>query len=57
MTAAGLLRYIPHGLRQRQGDRRQYRRQEEIGTPYGPIAGFETLNDQAVTVRDRDTMQ
>jgi hypothetical protein len=33
MTAAGLLRYIPHGLQQRQGDRRQYRRQEEIGTP------------------------
>jgi glycyl-tRNA synthetase len=28
-----------------------------IGTPYCVTVDFDTLNDQAVTVRDRDTMQ
>lgn len=36
---------------------RRYRRQDEIGTPYCVTVDFETLNDQAVTVRDRDTMR
>src|ERR1700757_4695321 len=36
---------------------RRYRRQDEIGTPYCVTVDFETLEDQAVTVRDRDTMQ
>jgi glycyl-tRNA synthetase len=36
---------------------RRYRRQDEIGTPYCVTVDFETLDDQAVTVRDRDTMQ
>ena len=36
---------------------RRYRRQDEIGTPYCVTVDFDTLNDQAVTVRDRDTMQ
>ena len=35
---------------------RRYRRQDEIGTPYCVTIDFETLEDQAVTVRDRDTM-
>ncbi len=35
---------------------KRYRRQDEIGTPYCVTVDFETLNDQAVTVRDRDTM-
>jgi glycyl-tRNA synthetase len=35
---------------------RRYRRQDEIGTPYCVTVDFETLDDQAVTVRDRDTM-
>jgi glycyl-tRNA synthetase len=35
---------------------RRYRRQDEIGTPYCVTVDFETLEDQAVTVRDRDTM-
>ncbi len=35
---------------------RRYRRQDEIGTPYAVTVDFETLDDQAVTVRDRDTM-
>jgi glycyl-tRNA synthetase len=35
---------------------RRYRRQDEIGTPYCVTVDFETLDDQAVTVRDRDSM-
>ena len=36
---------------------RRYRRQDEIGTPYCVTVDFDTLNDQAVTVRDRDSMK
>ena len=36
---------------------RRYRRQDEIGTPYGITVDSQTLEDQTVTVRDRDTMQ
>jgi glycyl-tRNA synthetase len=36
---------------------KRYRRQDEIGTPYCITVDFDTLEDQAVTVRDRDTMQ
>ena len=36
---------------------RRYRRQDEIGTPFCVTVDFDTLEDQAVTVRDRDTMQ
>ena len=35
---------------------RRYRRQDEIGTPYCVTVDFETLEDRAVTIRDRDTM-
>ena len=35
---------------------RRYRRQDEIGTPYCVTIDFQTLDDQAATVRDRDTM-
>ena len=35
---------------------RRYRRQDEIGTPFCVTADFDTLNDQAVTVRERDSM-
>lgn len=35
---------------------KRYRRQDEIGTPYCVTVDFETLEDKAVTVRDRDTM-
>jgi len=35
---------------------RRYRRQDEVGTPYCLTVDFDTLSDQAVTVRDRDTM-
>lgn len=36
---------------------KRYRRQDEIGTPYCVTVDFDSLNDHAVTVRDRDTMQ
>ena len=35
---------------------RRYRRQDEIGTPYCVTVDFDTLEDNQVTVRDRDTM-
>ncbi|HEX9226592.1 MAG TPA: His/Gly/Thr/Pro-type tRNA ligase C-terminal domain-containing protein, partial [Arthrobacter sp.] len=35
---------------------RRYRRQDEIGTPFCITVDFETLDDQAVTIRERDTM-
>ncbi len=35
---------------------RRYRRQDEIGTPYCVTIDFDSLEDQQVTVRDRDTM-
>ena len=34
---------------------KRYRRQDEIGTPYCVTVDFETLEDSAVTVRERDT--
>jgi glycyl-tRNA synthetase len=36
---------------------RRYRRQDEIGTPYAVTVDFDTLDDDQVTVRDRDTME
>ncbi len=36
---------------------KRYRRQDEIGTPYCITYDFDTLNDNSVTVRDRDTME
>jgi glycyl-tRNA synthetase len=36
---------------------KRYRRQDEIGTPYCVTVDFETLEDEAVTVRDRDSMK
>ena len=36
---------------------RRYRRQDEVGTPLCVTIDFDTLDDDAVTVRDRDTME
>ena len=36
---------------------RRYRRQDEIGTPLSVTVDFESLEDNAVTIRDRDTMK
>ena len=36
---------------------RRYRRQDEIGTPLAVTVDFDSLDDQAVTIRDRDTTE
>jgi glycyl-tRNA synthetase len=36
---------------------RRYRRQDEIGTPCCVTVDFDTLEDEAVTIRDRDEMR
>ncbi|MBN1037261.1 glycine--tRNA ligase [Clostridium botulinum] len=36
---------------------KRYRRQDEIGTPYCITVDFDTLEDQCVTIRNRDTME
>jgi glycyl-tRNA synthetase len=36
---------------------RRYRRQDEIGTPFCVTVDFDTLDDQAVTIRERDSMK
>ena len=36
---------------------KRYRREDEIGTPYCVTVDFDTLEDDTVTVRDRDTME
>jgi glycyl-tRNA synthetase len=36
---------------------RRYRRQDEVGTPFCVTVDFESLDDNAVTVRDRDSMR
>ena len=36
---------------------RRYRRQDEVGTPYCVTVDFDTLDDHAVTMRERDTMK
>ncbi|OHA71245.1 MAG: hypothetical protein A3E07_00840 [Candidatus Wildermuthbacteria bacterium RIFCSPHIGHO2_12_FULL_45_9] len=35
---------------------RRYRRQDEIGTPFAVTVDFDTLEDDSVTLRNRDTM-
>ena len=35
---------------------RRYRRQDEVGTPFCVTVDFESLDDRAVTVRERDSM-
>jgi glycyl-tRNA synthetase len=34
---------------------RRYRRQDEIGTPFGVTIDHQTMEDDTVTLRDRDT--
>lgn len=36
---------------------KRYRRQDEVGTPFCITVDFETIDDQAVTIRHRDTMK
>ena len=36
---------------------KRYRRQDAIGTPFCVTVDFDTLEDDTVTIRDRDTME
>jgi glycyl-tRNA synthetase len=36
---------------------RRYRRQDEIGTPWGVTIDHQTLDDDTVTLRDRDSLE
>ena len=36
---------------------KRYRRQDEAGTPFGITVDHDTLEDNTVTLRDRDTME
>ena len=36
---------------------KRYRRQDEIGTPLCVTVDFDSVEDRAVTIRDRDTME
>ncbi len=42
---------------QTQAIGKRYRRQDEIGTPFCVTYDFDTLDDQAVTIRERDSME
>ncbi|MGH2447990.1 MAG: glycine--tRNA ligase, partial [Chloroflexota bacterium] len=52
-----LLPYIPTAWDDIGNVGKRYRRQYEIGTPWSITVDFQTLEDDTVTVRDRDTMQ
>jgi glycyl-tRNA synthetase len=53
---AKLRRFMTTDYDETQSIGRRYRRQDEIGTPWCVTIDFDTLNDHAVTIRDRDTM-
>ena len=36
---------------------KRYRRQDEIGTPYCVVVDFDSLEDESVTIRERDTTE
>ena len=36
---------------------RRYRRADEIGTPYAVTVDFDSLDDNCVTIRERDSMK
>ncbi|SDB86469.1 glycyl-tRNA synthetase [Raineyella antarctica] len=54
--AAALRKYWNVDFDDAQAIGKRYRRQDEIGTPYCVTVDFDTLEDQAVTIRERDTM-
>ncbi len=53
---AGLRKHWMAELDITQSIGKRYRRQDEIGTPYCVTVDFDSLEDGAVTIRDRDTM-
>ena len=54
--AADLRKYFITSYDDAQSIGRRYRRQDETGTPYCVTIDFQSLEDHAVTVRDRDSM-
>jgi len=52
-----LRKYFPCDYDEAGAIGRRYRRQDEIGTPFCVTFDFDSLNDNAVTVRGRDTME
>jgi glycyl-tRNA synthetase len=56
-VAATLRKHLMIQVDDTQSIGRRYRRQDEIGTPYCVTIDFDSLEDNAVTIRDRDTMQ
>ncbi len=52
----GLAELFPTDYDETQAIGRRYRRQDEIGTPYCVTFDFQSVDDRAVTIRDRDTM-
>ena len=55
-VAAELRKYWNVDFDDAQAIGRRYRRQDEIGTPYCVTVDFDTLDDDAVTIRERDSM-
>ena len=54
--AAELRQYWNVDFDDAQAIGKRYRRQDEIGTPFCVTVDFDSLDDNAVIVRDRDTM-
>jgi glycyl-tRNA synthetase len=55
---AGDLRRVCPVFTDHQGSiGRRYRRMDEIGTPWGVTVDYQTLQDQTVTLRDRDSLE
>jgi glycyl-tRNA synthetase len=52
-----LQRYFPVAYDQAGSIGRRYRRQDEAGTPFGVTIDHQTMTDDTVTLRDRDTTQ
>jgi glycyl-tRNA synthetase len=52
-----LRKYFPCFYDEKSAIGRRYRRQDEAGTPYCICVDGQTLEDQTVTVRDRDSME
>jgi glycyl-tRNA synthetase len=52
-----LSRHFPVQYDQAGSIGRRYRRQDEIGTPFGVTIDHQTMQDDTVTLRDRDTME
>jgi glycyl-tRNA synthetase len=51
-----LKRYFTVAYDQAGSIGRRYRRQDEVGTPYGVTIDHQTMEDDTVTIRDRDAM-